>query len=429
MILQEVLCLIDEFYANIDINLRQAFKEQIRNIRKSGSLFKIHYETSERTYLFGTFGQLIKGSVHINYWHGLDFLNIHFHPSLDKGLHEYVEKPSLFDKYNIIEFDITGLKGVINIPGVAYRRLFKERNGYGYWINVDVARQILRDFKLDIQTSVKYNLIDEDCRGQITDWKKLAALDCWFYADGSHRIEGYSTEELNNRLWKLSGLSRPLNVTLKDADGITEGIQGEDDDKPHIINQTSSYEDLNSSYIQYPFDPYTQASCSYLVKDTINTSSYDEVSNVNEKTSSPSGSSSLEAIDWNNVPSWLNNKLSKHFRETGNRTIEIEKLKNIFSHEMLSGTLSKDDIIDIQNYYVCLFNEGSDYSVAETNDKSRSGNLGSFVGSVGSNLDQPLNLLGKSVLSASSKALEKSSTLAGASERAYNLAYGAYNFN
>lgn len=55
--------------------------------------------------------------THINYWYGLDFLNIHFHPTIDyEGTRQYVEKTSLFDEYNIIEYDLTKAKGIVNNP-------------------------------------------------------------------------------------------------------------------------------------------------------------------------------------------------------------------------------------------------------------------------------------------------------------------------
>lgn len=325
----------------------------------------------------------------------LDFLNIHFHPDPDGyEFDTYVKKPSSFDKYNIIEFDVTTLKGIKNTGWFSDYR--KEFNGYRYWIDIDTARQILNDFKKEIFYREK----------TFIELLLGPSINREYHSDASHRIEGYSTEDLNNRLWELSGSPRSVEVLneekLKESN---KGILEEINNKPQIINSSSNEDLVGSAYTQEPLNVST---------------------NVDKKGSSPSSSSSMETIDWNNIPSWLINKLSKYFRETGNKNIEIEKLKDIFSQELLSGALSKEDIVDLQNYYVCLFNDGSNYSVEETNDKSRLGNLGSFGGSVGSNLDQPLNLLGKSILSASSKALEKSSTLADVSERTYNLAYGAY---
>ena len=235
----KVFNLIDEFYSGVNTDKLQLFKEQIRNIRKSGSLFKIHHK------VIGWFSVTNIGTTHINYWYGLDFLNIHFHPSLDEqgSSLNYMEKPSLFNKYKIVEFDITSLKGIKNSrphyqsPDARINpnesKAIKDLNGYRYWIDLNEARKILNDFKGEIYGELSIRL------------SRSLELDNVYYIDGAHRIEGYSTEELNNKLWEASGLSKPFK----------------EDDK-----------DLNS--------PSSQASCSYSVSDTSNTSSYDEASGI-----------------------------------------------------------------------------------------------------------------------------------------------------
>jgi hypothetical protein len=102
-------------------------------------------------------------------------------------------------------------------------------------ITIDTARQILKDFKPYIQTSINYTLFDE-----FQEDKK-------FYLDPAHRICRYSKEDLNNRLWKLSGYSqndididgRPLekfNDIIRTHKG--SGITSSNEDKP--INKNSS---------------------------------------------------------------------------------------------------------------------------------------------------------------------------------------------
>lgn len=126
-------------------------------------------------------------------------------------------------------------------------------------------------------------------------------------------------------------------------------------------------------------------------------------------------------IDFNNVPSWIDEKFKEYFKSTGKRIIGIEE-----AYGLICCTVSNEDMVDLCNYYSYLIVENSASDVILIKDEGKSSSLSSFVSSVSSNLDQPLNLLGKSVLSASSKALENSSILAEKSERAYNLAYGAY---
>jgi hypothetical protein len=73
-------------------------------------------------------------------------------------------------------------------------------------------------------------------------------------------------------------------------------------------------------------------------RDNNSLSSSSKTGFLNEEASSSSKTfTTTQLIDFNNVPSWINNKLTQHFESTRDRTIEIGRLKDIFCHEFIDS--------------------------------------------------------------------------------------------